>query len=346
MKSFAQFGVLLCGALLLQAAAANANAQQPAPAAGSAAAAAAATIKEPPTNIETNTDIDRFIGIPSNALTRIARDVIMTRSILTQGDPQKPGKAGAVLRYRKDVSLNLLMPGEATPLSPVIERQLLYIESGEGRLDDGVKMWDLHEGLVVLIPAGLVHRIGSTGTKPLQFLNMSWTPATAADPSYKQEILVRDVSKELYVEQGAHGVNLSKGPFNDIGERFLIVYMGPKTVAGLHSHTPETEEGWVKITEGDTWMQLGNELRPWPANVGMIAPTSGQTVHAAINTTDSVQSWFYFASDGVQRAPRAQTAAPTVLESATGNPTARSYNPQWINDSLAKSTVPGRPLPK
>jgi len=120
---------------------------------------------------------------------------------------------------------------------------------------------------------------------------------------------VRDTAKILYIEQGVHWTNMSKSPFSDLGERFLIVYMGPMTVAGAHAHTPETEEGWVKITDGPTFMQVGSEIRRWPANVGLLSPNNGQTVHAAINTGDKVESWFYFQGRPAT-APQAPTNGP------------------------------------
>ena len=58
----------------------------------------------------------------------------------------------------------------------------------------------------------------------------------------------------------------------DLGERFLLVYLAPMSIAGPHSHTPETDEGWVKITDGPTLMQMGSELRAWPNDTGFIAP--------------------------------------------------------------------------
>jgi mannose-6-phosphate isomerase-like protein (cupin superfamily) len=328
----------LLAATLLQAAAVSA--QPP------AAANPPQAVREPPSNLETKTDINRFIGDPSTRPARIARDSIMVRPILTQGDPLKPGDTAAVLRYRKAVDLGVLQPGEATPLAPVSERQIVYVSEGQGRLDDGARAWDLKPGYVALIPQGLAHRISSVGDKPLTMVILAWDPPTPAPASIKQDILVRDPSKMLWVEQGAHWVNLSKGPFNDVGERFLLVSMAPRTIAGPHSHTPDTEEVWVKLSPGSTWMQMGSELRPWPQYVGIIAPTSGVTVHAAINTTDEMQTWFYFAGNGAQRAPQAPAAAAAAaaMGSALANPTSRPTNAALVNESLARSTVAPQPM--
>ena len=45
-------------------------------------------------------------------------------------------------------------------------------------------------------------------------------------------------------------------------DRIYIVYMGPMTIAGPHAHNPETEEVWIKMTDGAALMQLGSEIRP------------------------------------------------------------------------------------
>lgn len=325
-----KMSTLLRGCVLAAITATAAAAQPASP----GAAPAPATIRESPSNYETNTSVERFIGDASRSPTRIARDVIMTRAILTAGDPLKPGPDGAVLRYRKEVVLGTMQPGEATLLAPVPEKQVIYIEEGSGRLDDGTQYWDLRPGLVLLVPPNTAHRFAATGETPLKMLMMSGVLSAAVTPP--PSILVRDLAKIQYIEQGAHWSNLSKAPFNDVGERFLIVYMGPMSIAGPHSHTPDTEEGWVKLTDGPSLMMMGSEIRAWPQNVGMIAPTSGQTVHAAINTSNEVQAWFYFAGMGA-------ITPPTPRPATQGNPNRPVPNPA-IAESMVKSTVPGRPL--
>ncbi len=296
---------LLLGLLAATALGGAVQAQAPAPPAA-APASAPALIREPPSNLQTGLDADRFIGDPARSVTRIARDAIMTRKILTAGDPGQPGPDGAVLRYRKEVVLGTIQPGEASTLGGVPEQQIIYVTHGLGRLDDGAKAWDLEPGYALLIPPGVVHRLASVGDAPLEMIMMS----TASPPTPAGgEILVRDTAKILYIEQGVHWTNMSKSPFSDLGERFLIVSMGPMTVAGAHAHTPETEEGWVKITDGPTFMQVGSEIRRWPANVGLLSPNNGQTVHAAINTSDTVESWFYFQGRPAT-APQAPTNGP------------------------------------
>ncbi|MDB5438004.1 MAG: cupin protein, partial [Caulobacteraceae bacterium] len=263
-------------------------------------------VNEPPSNAAVGVNIDRYIGDPDKQPAGIYRNAMMTKPILTMGDPANGQGAhdGAVLRYHHDVSLNTMAPGEETDLEPLAGQQLIYVEDGAGRLDDGNLMWDIRKDLVILVPGNHPTRFINTGDKPLVMLNMTDLPHPEVTPI--PDIVVRDPAKVEYVEQGAHWANLSKGPFNDYNVRFLLVYMAPMSIAGPHAHDVPTEEGWVKITDGDALMNMGSELRTWKKNVGIIAPNTCATVHGAINNTDTVQAWFYFAATGAPaRAPGA-----------------------------------------
>lgn len=116
-------------------------------------------------------------------------------------------------------------------------------------------------------------------------------------------------------------------------DRVYVVYMSPWTIAGPHAHTPGQEEVWVKLTDGAAIMQMGSEIRPWPANAGFMAPPNGQTVHAAINVSDSVQAWFYLGRLGVNTPPVAQP-----------NPNRRPPNPAIV-EGVQRATIAPRPLP-
>src|SRR5262245_4654392 len=69
-----------------------------------------AQIRELPSNEESGVDIDRFIGYPSLSHPKITHDALVTRAILTRGNPYQPGEAGAVLEFRKSLAVGTLWP--------------------------------------------------------------------------------------------------------------------------------------------------------------------------------------------------------------------------------------------
>jgi hypothetical protein len=98
-------------------------------------------------------------------------------------------------------------------------------------------------------------------------------------------------------------------------------------VARPHPHTPETEEVWIKMSDGNTYMQLGDEVRAWPRNAGFMVPPNNQTVHAALNLGDDVQAWLYYA-----RHPAVGRRDPNTPRNAA------------IDEALQRATIAGRPL--
>jgi mannose-6-phosphate isomerase-like protein (cupin superfamily) len=321
--------------LLFAAAAASAAlgaaAQAPAP------AASGEVPREPPSNFQTGVAIDRYIGDASRNPPTVSLDVMLTRPILTAGDPQKPGAPGAVLLYRKEIALDTLQPGETTSLGRSADQMIFYVEQGEGRLDDGKSYWPIKPGVMMLAPPGVGYRFAATGDKPLKMLSVDIPVEPGVKP--KTEMIVRDVAKMALTERNVHWSNMTKYVF--VGERdglfpsdrVYIVYMAPMTLAGPHAHSPGQEEVWIKASEGRSIMQLGSEIRPWPMNAGFVAPPNGRTVHAAYNLDDHVQAWFYIA-----RLNPNPSAAPR-------RPANRPPPPPAIAEGLAASNIAPTPLP-
>lgn len=287
---------------------------------------------EPLSNMATGVSIDRYIGDANKAPSRRWENVIFTQNILHAGDPDptKPGDPGAVLRYLRSLDLATLPAKNITPLSSWPDQFIIYVESGEGRLDDGKQFWDLHEGIALLLPPGAVHRFTNTGDKPLKMLVITY-----ARDGYtpRKDILVRDTNLMAMTEENVHWSNMSKyvflGPDGiSANDHILLVYMGPMTAAGPHAHTPPQEEVWTKVSKGPSLMQVGSEVRDWVPNMSVLAPPNGNTVHAATNLShDDIEYWFYFSR---------LSFTP---------PTAPSHAPDpFIAESVARATVPGKPL--
>jgi mannose-6-phosphate isomerase-like protein (cupin superfamily) len=236
-----------------------------------------------------------------------------------------------VLRYTKSLDLATLPAKNITPLLREPNQYVIYIESGQGRLDDGNQYWDLREGIAILMPPNALHRFTNTGTEPLKMLVVTYI-LDGVTP--RKDILVRDTNLLAMTEENVHWSNMSKYVF--LGpdglyptDRVLLVYMGPMTIAGPHAHTPDQEEVWTKVSDGPALMEVGSEIRHWTPNMAVVAPPNGKTVHAAMNLSpNKIQYWFYFA--------RLSLKLPTHRRNFTPNP--------FIAEALTRATVAGKPL--
>ncbi len=290
------------------------------------------TPREPPSNEAAGIAVDRYVGDAARSTPHIWRDVIYTRSILKEGDPDNPPANGAALYYHKEIAYAEMPASNATTLAAVPQQVMLYVESGNARLDDGKNFWMLKAHSAVLIPPNQVHRLVTGDGAPLRMIMLTRILEPEVKP--RDGILVRDVDALAMTERNVHWSNFAKYVFLGADglyptDHMYIVYMAPRTIAGAHAHTPGQEEAWVKVTDGSAVMQLGSEIRPWPINSGFVAPPNGKTVHAAINLSDETQAWFYIS--------RLQ---PTV---APPNPN-RPAPPPAIAEGVARATVAGRPL--
>jgi hypothetical protein len=81
-------------------------------------------------------------------------------------------------------------------------------------------------------------------------------------------------------------------------------------------------------------MQIGSEIRPWRPYMAMKAPPNGHTVHAAINTSNSIQYWFYFA----QFPPNPNAGRGGNAGRGAAQP------PSFPQQALTRATVAGKPL--
>jgi mannose-6-phosphate isomerase-like protein (cupin superfamily) len=289
-------------------------------------------LREPPSNMQTGVSIDRYIGDASKSPSRQWMNVMFTQNILHSGnpDPTKPGDPGAVLRYTKSLDLATLPAKNITPLLRQPDQFIIYIESGQGRLDDGSQYWDLREGIAILMPPNAPHRFTNTGDAPLKMLVLTYDMENVKP---RDGILVRDTNLMAMTEDNVHWSNMSKyvflGPDGiSANDHVLLVYMGPMTIAGAHAHTPEQEELWAKVSDGPSLMQVGSEIRHWKSNMALLVPPNGKTVHAAMNLSpDKIQYWFYYSR----------------LNFGPPSPSRRPPNP-FIAEAVARSTVAGKPL--
>jgi hypothetical protein len=250
---------------------------------------------ELPSNQELGVDINHFIGDPARSHPYLSHDAIIARSILTHGDPLSHGEPGAILEYRKELAVGELLPGNQTPLIELPDQVFLYVESGEGRLDDGRGYWDLREGIAALIPPHIKHRFVNNSDKPLMMMML-----TSEDPkevTLRKDILVRDGRLLPYLSKNSHWSYMSKILFTSAdglapAEAISIAFMAPMTIAAPHAHSPHREELWIKLPPAEkAFLVLGSEVQPMTANVAFLAPVTGTITHSIMNLSDRMQAW-------------------------------------------------------
>ncbi len=280
--------------------------------------------------------VDRFIGQPKDQPVHLSHGLLLTHAILTPGDPYHPGPQGAVLEYRKLLATADLLPGHQTPLETYPDEYFFYVKSGEGRLDDGKQSWDLREGIAVLVPPSVPHRLISTGSKPLSMIMLQWT----AGPNAKNALIVRDTHLLPWCEENAHWGNTSHCIFSAAdgllqGERIYTVMLQPWSVSQPHSHTPGTEEIWTKISPGSIPILMGSDLRDMAQDTAYLVPPNGKTDHSNINVSKDAVEWWVYIARGPNPAPNA-----SPRPQGGGRPPA---NPNLSRDTQA-ATVAGTPL--
>lgn len=324
-------------------------------------------------NDQEGVDVDRFIGYPVNKTTHFSHAGLVTHNILSAGDPYSPGPNGAVMEYYKDLSTATLLPFSRTPLLALSDSYMFYVESGEGRLEDGKQFWDLKPNTAILAPPNVAHRFVNTSDKPLDMIMLTWT----GGPDAHKELIVRDINLLPWCEENAHWNNESRCIFgvNDgllQGERVYLVMTQPFATNQPHSHTRGTAEIWVKVSPGTGLSLLGSELREIPRNAAYLVPPTGTIDHSNINLSKTDPEWWLY----IARSPQgggggrggagnlnaaAGPAAPggaaaTVPAPGAGAPGGapggggggRGRGPQNPNISrpgdVGEATVPGKPV--
>jgi hypothetical protein len=252
--------------------------------------------KPPPANSVVGIDIDRFIGRPELSEAGSSHGLIVTRSILRHGDPYGPGAPGEVLQYRKDLMHGMLLGHNQTPLVTLPERLYIYVDRGQGRINDGSLSWELRQDIGVLVPAGAKHRITNTSDEPLHMILLFWDPEPDVTPA--DSILVRDVNQVPFHGK-SHWTYLGKNVFNPAHglhpqEGFHVVYVPPMSIGEPHAHVRQWEEIWLKLSPDDSYLTLGSEIREMPVYTAFLAPPNYQTVHAVINLNkERAQKWLF-----------------------------------------------------
>lgn len=245
-------------------------------------------------------EADFYMGTWEGVSPYTTHGTLAERDILTKcdGDPMKPPRKGAVLKYINRFTHATLASNTSTaPTTLKGEQEIFYVLSGKGTIKAGKKTADLYPGICVLMPANLNFTLTGAGSEPLTMLLVNEPIPAGFRPN--KDMLVKDENTLPIDSTDGHWCHVVKYLFEtDAGlgslERVLTVSLDPMTIAHPHSHPAGTEEVWTVI-QGTTLAWVGKQLREQPAGIGYLVPPNGNTPHANMNTSDKPAKFFYFA---------------------------------------------------
>ena len=160
-------------------------------------------------------DIDMFMNNWINSTPRHTHGSLIERDILSrcEGDPLKPVRKGAVLKYANRYShATLDAYYSTTPTTLEGEQEIFYILSGRGIIRAGTKTADLYDGICAFVPANLEFVITNTGDEPLTMLLLCESIPEVF--RVNEEILIKDANTAPYTFHEVHWVMNIKGLFD------------------------------------------------------------------------------------------------------------------------------------
>ncbi|MFC1538035.1 cupin domain-containing protein [Candidatus Latescibacterota bacterium] len=242
--------------------------------------------------------IDLYFGNWRESMPGFIHGGIVTRDILTKGDPLNPPRKGAVMIYTNAFVYGTLDTGYSTvPTTLEGEQEIYFILSGKGTFTAGGETAQLYPGIAVLMPANLEFVMKNTGSEPITMYIVTEPIPAGFRPNEK--MLVRDENTLAIDSTTGHWVHIVKYLFvTDDGlgtlERILTVAFDPVTIGDQHFHGEGTEEVWTAY-RGTSYAFMGRQLREQPPGTGYMIPPDGRTTHSNLNVSDEQIKIFYFA---------------------------------------------------
>ena len=247
----------------------------------------------------TEPNIDMYIGSWGEAIPMKSHGNLVEREVLRRcDDPMNPPAKGAVLRYVHRFSHAILETNLKTvPTTPKGEQELFYILSGKGTVTGGGITYPVYQGISFLIPENLEFTMENTGDEPL-------TMYLVVEPTHEgfvpnKHIVFRNEAESPLLGTQSHWAHICKYVMrSDDGlaelAYSLVCYIAPHTFAQPHSHGPGVEEIWCAMGD-DVKELLGKQLRDLPDGTAFLIPPNNTTPHAALNVSEHMIKFFYFA---------------------------------------------------
>lgn len=256
-----------------------------------------------PLDPENDPDIDMFIDSWKHSIPFNTHGSITERAILSKcaGDPLKPERKGAVLKYINSLSRATLDPhASTTPSTLKGEQEIFYITSGKGVVKAGGKMAEIRNGIFVLMPAELEFTITNTGDELLIMYLVREPVPEGFRPN--RDMLIRDECAMAYRDQGylqGHWAHNGKNIFrveDGLGtlESVVVITFNAMTIGQPHSHGEGHEEIWT-LVQGRNLLFMGKEIRWQETGTAYKIPPTGFTPHSNINDSEEPIKFLFIA---------------------------------------------------
>jgi mannose-6-phosphate isomerase-like protein (cupin superfamily) len=245
---------------------------------------------------DVDTDVFLYINHWRNSLPVEGHGGLIERDILTPGDPLRPSRKGAVLKYITGYRRTALEPRTNTrPFKHDKEQAFFYVMSGTGQVEAGRKKVPLDEGTAIFLPAGLEYRFANPTEATLEMIMVveEITPGFTAN---------KEMSVGSYHNStpniGMHWAHIGRGFNYDLPPKFAnpvgfaIVSIDKFDIAQAHVHGPGCEEIWCQL-KGKSLLLFGNRLLWQEPGEAFLIPPNNKVPHGSINHTDESMLWLY-----------------------------------------------------
>jgi mannose-6-phosphate isomerase-like protein (cupin superfamily) len=244
-----------------------------------------------------DTDVEMYFNTWRNSPPHEGHGGLVEREILKPGNPFKPARKGAVLRFLKTYSRAELAAGADTrEYKDAREQVFLYVWSGAGTLRAGGRETVLEEGMAVVIPAGISYRLDNPGPALLElFLAAEDTPADFVPAARISVGRYRDTKPILGAHWAHVGIPFTYDAdpkfFHPMG--FVVVSMDAFDIAQPHSHPAAAEEIWLQL-KGRSLLFFGNRLFDHEPGWAFLVPPNNKVPHSSINPGGDAPLWLFF----------------------------------------------------
>jgi mannose-6-phosphate isomerase-like protein (cupin superfamily) len=245
---------------------------------------------------EVDTNVDLYINHWRNSLPHEGHGGLIERDILTPGDPLRPPRKGAVLKYIKAYKRGVLQPHcDTVPTKHEREQVFFYVMNGTGWVGTGAKKAALEDGTAVFIPAGLEYRFFNPTDEQLEMLIVVEETPEGFAPNAEMSVGSYHDSQPSV---GYHWAHIGRGFIFDVSPKFAnpvgfaAVSIDNFDIAQPHVHGPGCEEVWCQL-KGKSLLFFGNRLLWQEPGEAFLVPPNNKVPHCSINHTGEHLLWLY-----------------------------------------------------